>query len=276
MKMVWWCLAAVCVLCATFAATGASAALPELGKCEKVQKVKEGTKEHYDGVFTNAGCTTLSKRKRGRYEWAPESGTLVPKETYAEPMNFETAGTFKEPGTDYECGQAKFESPEITGPKTEKFSKIELDNCGPENQACWTAPDKGATIFDEMSVEAELGMITVGKNKKKTTAGWVLEGLSMVFECGPESPEVESFHTLEGSAIGVVRKVNVMEGQTEINFQAKEGKQIPEAFEGSETTHTLTMTSLAGAAKTTEQAGLTGQVINRYTYPEEWEVKAKE
>jgi hypothetical protein len=60
------CLVAVLVVGA-IVAVGASAQAPEYGRCEKAPKVGKA----YAGEFTNAGCTTKSEAKTGKYEWHP-------------------------------------------------------------------------------------------------------------------------------------------------------------------------------------------------------------
>ena len=58
------CAALVCALGAVVA-SGASAALPELGRCVKVT----GT-----GAYTRENCVAVSKTHTGNYEWAPGPG----------------------------------------------------------------------------------------------------------------------------------------------------------------------------------------------------------
>ena len=54
---------------AAFAASGAYAELPEIGRCAKLEGLKEGHKTKYSGKYTNKKCTKTSASSTGKYEW---------------------------------------------------------------------------------------------------------------------------------------------------------------------------------------------------------------
>jgi len=62
--------------------------------------------------------------------------------------------------------------------------------------------------------------------------------------------------TIEGSAIGLIRPVDVMRELFKLSYLATGGKQVPEKFEG-EPKDTLTQKWLSGVELVSEQVGLT-------------------
>jgi alpha-tubulin suppressor-like RCC1 family protein len=241
----------------------AASSLPEVGRCVKVT-----TK---NGAYSHAGCTILAASHRGGFEWMPGPGE---KKKFAgisvEGVKLETVG--KQTIT---CGGGTFEG-EYTGAKT---ASVTFNLIGCENgkkQSCQSAPVIEGEIQSPTPEEAELGFITGGE---KTTVGLDLKPKSpstnlWTFECG-KPPETTVAGAIEGSAIGSVKRINVMSEEFTLTYKAKGGKQAPERFEGG-LKDTLLITSTAGAGKgekSEEQAGLIATV----TVPNEepLEIKAK-
>ena len=67
-------IVAACALGA-LAASSASAALPEIGRCVKVEGVKEGHTTKFDGKYSDHKCTRASATSKGKFEWEPGAGT---------------------------------------------------------------------------------------------------------------------------------------------------------------------------------------------------------
>jgi hypothetical protein len=73
----WLTGSAVALACATAVLAppvSAAAPSPELGRCMKLEGVKEGKKTVYHGSYVNSKCTKLSAVKNRKYEWAPGVG----------------------------------------------------------------------------------------------------------------------------------------------------------------------------------------------------------
>jgi len=257
-------LVALCV--SGSAAASASAAPPEVGRCQKVEPVQEGKKARYHGAYTNRACTKPSATDSGKFEWASGPGTdktftAVPNHT----PTFETTG-----GKTVQCQSGEFKGAEYTGAKTEKFSGIKLVNCvNPAGRVCQTNPEDSSVIEDVAPVEGELGVVAGGASP---TVGWDLKDVLFVFVCADEAKTLElgEDQVIEGSVIGVVRKsasdLNKMSGETQIEFEQAGGKQLPEAFEGG-AKDTLTNTRLVGTDNSTEQMGLSARESDTYGEP---------
>jgi hypothetical protein len=70
------CAVASLALCFCLGAgvASASAALPEIGRCVKVEGVKEGKKTHYHGAYATSKCDKPKPGHVGKYEWMPGLG----------------------------------------------------------------------------------------------------------------------------------------------------------------------------------------------------------
>ncbi len=258
-------LAALVVLC-SLAAASASAELPELGRCVKVEGVASGKKTVYSGAYTGKKCTHLSPTKKGKYEFLPGPGTAnhfygIGEEP--EPV-LETTG-----GAKVECATETVEG-EYTGPKTEK-AKVTFGGCqtGTETvRFCGTNPVKESVIEGTGTFEGELGVI---KNGPKPVVGWDLKreggGPAFIFKCGTP-PQTVTLETIEGSVIGTLghglfgTNVNNMSEFATIKYKAVKGLQQPEMFEG-QPADVFTTTSLTGVTSTTEQTGLSTTLNTR-------------
>jgi hypothetical protein len=270
-KLPGLCLLAVCALSAV-AVSSASAALPELGRCEPVEAVKEGKKTVHHGVYSNKACTVHNAKTKGKYEWTAGPGANNTFTAETSEWILET-----QDGAKVECTEGTLKGAEFTGPKTEKFSSIELANCLTGlGKHCQTNPRDENFIEDPTSVEGELG--TIKGTAPKQTYGWDLKGVKFLFTCGTP-PEAEVIELVEGSVIGAIKRgessnLNVMASNTQVFYKQEEGSQLPEAFEGG-SKDTLTTTAIAGASKTEEQTGLSGAQLSR-NFGEPLEIKTKE
>jgi hypothetical protein len=253
-KIAATCVVALLTTCA-LAAANASAALPEFGRCTKVEGVMEGKKTVYHGDYKSANCIKPSPGKTGKYEWLAGPGA-EPKWTgfseNPESVTLETVGHAK-----VKCGEAILEG-EYTGPKTETV-KLELSEC--ESPALHEpCQDAGAEFAGEIvaeSLEGEIGFISDGA---KPSVGLDLKHSPDIaaFECGT-LPEIAATGVVEGSVIAPLTRIDYMTKQFRLKFKAPEGKQVPQSFEGA-AKDTLTTTLLVGLSRTVEESGLTAHV----------------
>jgi len=238
-------------------AAGASAGLPELGRCVKVP----------GGKYAGSNCLRLAARK-GSYEWEAGPGE---KKKFAGAsttlVTLETVGAKRK----ISCSSAQFEG-EYTGAKTETL-KVALVGCGEvaNSKGCQSSPLAEGEITGEL--EGELGYIVGGE---KPQAGWDLKPKSpatslFTFTCG-KLPEVALLATIEGSVIGRALPIDKMAVESKITYKALRGVQSPQSFEGG-AKDTLTGKFLAGVESTTEELGLSGVRVDENEEP--LELKAK-
>jgi hypothetical protein len=259
-------LAALVVLCSLTAAS-ASAELPELGRCVKVEPVMTGNKKVYSGAYKGKTCTTQSPTKKGKWEFLPGPGPAnhfygIGEEP--EPV-LETTG-----GRKVECSSEVVEG-EYTGPKSLK-AKLSFTGCSTGSEPrreCQTNPAKEGVVEGTGTFEGELGTIAAGS---KPVVGWDIKreggGPSFVFQCG-KPPQGVTLETIEGSVIGTLAKgffgtdINKMSEYATIKYTQKKGLQQPEMFEGG-AKDALSTTIVEGlAAPVTEQTGLETKVEAR-------------
>jgi hypothetical protein len=252
-------LAALVVLC-SLAAASASAELPELGRCVKIEGVVTGKKTVYNGAYRGKTCTATNKTNKGKYEFLPGPG----------PANhFYGIGEEPEPvlettaGRKIECSEEILEG-EYTGPKTLK-AKISFGGCSTGSEPrrnCQTNPVTEGQIEGGGTFEGTLGTIT---NAAKPVVGWDIKreggGASFTFECGIP-PQGLTAETIEGSVIAPLAKgffgtdINKMSEYATLKYRQKKGLQSPEMFEGG-AKDVLSTTLVEGlAAPVTEQTGL--------------------
>jgi hypothetical protein len=236
-------LAAVVV--AAVAAASASAALPELGRCEAVSKT---------GKYQYSNCVKPNLAGKGNFEWKPGPGAKPKFAAEVSSVKLETVGK-----TTVLCASADYTG-EWTGAKA-ALVNLAFHSC--ENPAtkkvCSTNPTAGAEIKTEQALEGELGFIVGGE---KPTVGLDLKAKSpstilLMFTCGgPPEPELGEPWLVEGSVIAPIKPVDVGRTEFKLFYKATAGHQTPEQFEGG-VKDTLITERLLGTEKKTEQAGLT-------------------
>jgi len=263
-----------CGLCLAIAAS-ASGALPELGRCAKVEATKEGHKKLYHGKYTDKKCTKESSKSNGKYEWTPGPGAETGFESPGtlEPATLQTTG-----GREIACADSK-QFGEFLGPRTAN-TEISLYECKEtaSGEPCQSlrpeenppTPQEGTILSN--AAEAELGLISGGSKPK---VGWAYKAKSgsalFQFECG-KTTGLGTKVTIEGSFIGVVKKVNRMLEEDEMRYSALGGKQSPAQFEGG-SPDVLTATFLSPSLQsTTEQIGYSAEEEQSYSEP--LEIKA--
>ena len=250
----WACCVLFGLSLSVVAASSATAALPELGRCVPAEETMEGKKTVHHGAFSNHGCTKVNATHTGKYEWLPGPGPEGKAFTghLAAPA-FETNG-----GIRIECGSGHVEG-EYTGAKTATITKLELTTCvsGTPAKFCQTELAVPDVIKNVGNLEAELGPL----GGAKSFAGWDLKSgtpVFLTFTCGDKG-EVESVNTIEGSVIGPIHTggrsyFNRMNKTGLVRYKQTAGVQLPEAFEGG-SKDTLTLTQVQGVGHTTEPIG---------------------
>jgi hypothetical protein len=239
-------IVAVAVAGSAFAASSASAALPELGRCAKGASPT--------GAYKYKSCVIPAPGHTGAYEWEPGPGAKPKFSALIGLVTLETVGK-----ATVKCGSGQF-SGEWTGPKTASVNLL-FGGClnGASKKTCQTSPTGQGDIKSEQALEGELGFIQGGEKpvvgldvKPKSPSTTLLS-----FTCGgPPETGVGEPWSLEGSVIGQIKPTNLMTPTLKLIYKAVAGKQIPEQFE-SGVKDTLIANRLVGTEPKTEQAGLT-------------------
>jgi hypothetical protein len=252
-------LASLALASSAVAAEYPVTALPQLGRCVLVGKLK--------GQWAGRNCSQLTPGK-GSYEWN-EGASKKKFEGISEALvPLETVGG-KASGHAIVCSAATV-SGEYTGAKTESV-KLALIGCQRTStkQSCQTNPTPGMGEGEiEASLSGELGFIKTGSIP---TAGWDWKGWSVTATCG-KLPEVISTDKIEGSVIGQVLKTGIMIGEQKIKFRQTAGKQIPERFAGEPTD--VLMSEFTGSSK--EQTSMAGTFVTESEEPLEIKVMCME
>jgi hypothetical protein len=277
------CAAAV-VAAPLIGAAGASAELPEVGRCLKVES---------GGKYKNDSCTTAATANEGHWEWSPGSGATGTGALFegvrGNPSGFETVG-----GTKIYCTDQWIEG-KWTGPRTALINELAFYPCDLQTHP----PTEGGpncltdglgeytehplidaeTIRIDQPVEAELGFIergtTTPKVGLKIKSPVSLESPMFAFFCGGVlSPEmrVPQLWTISGEAIGSAKPVDKMTEEQGFEFDFKKGTQVPEHFE-SGSPAVLTAHIEGADTSRTEQVGIRYYPLAKTAEP--IEVKAK-
>jgi hypothetical protein len=278
LRMIGPCLLVAAVV-GLIGASQASAALPEFGRCLKVEGVKEGNRTHHHGRYKNRTCLTESAGgNSGRYEWFPGPGAETAEKEYENPGSLEPATLTTTNGTTIACKNHKAFG-ELTGEKTET-SEIILFEC--ENTAlhvpCQTLlvegkpqEELGKIIFEPM--EGTLGYVS--QTGKKPVVGWDLKpklgSLISLFECGT-TKGLGTKVILEGSVILQVKTTDVPKEEFKAAFVASGAQQEPEMLEGG-AKDTLSADFLVGLENKTEAVSLSSKEVISTFEPTEYRAK---
>jgi hypothetical protein len=227
-RNLWFCAFAVLAVCGTTGAQTAAATeypltgLPEIGRCVPVA----GT-----GLYKYKNCVTHHPSGKGNYEWLPGPGETNNKyEATLNKFKLETVA-----GNIVQCGGF------ITGEyKDSKKATVELEMKGCVNlqtkQRCQgPTPEEGEINAPAGGIEAEIGFI---KSGDKPIVGWDIKPKAeqpspnvLEFTCGTPVTETVQNWAVEGSVIGVVKRINIMSTFFKVTYKATGGKQEPEAWE---------------------------------------------
>jgi hypothetical protein len=233
-------------LVAAFAAAQASAALPELGRCEPA-----GT----SGKYKYKNCI-IPASGNGAFEFHPGPGAKPKFEASIATPQLQTVG-----GKKVGCSVGGI-SGEWTGPKTATITSLAFEGCGSATQhtKC-TSGLSGTSISNGNPLEAELGLIVGGE---KPVVGLDIRAKSpntevLSFQCGTPITEPPAEHwTIEGSVIGSLKPPNRMVSEYKLLYAATNGLQQYQKFEGGGTdVLSAKILNLETLGMTTEQVGLT-------------------
>ncbi len=219
-------LVLVGIVCA-LAATAASAAPPEFGKCEPVKAEKEGKKTVYHGGFTDSKCTKVSASKEGKYEWYPLTGSIA----------FTAVGTPMRA----EGGKKKGSKPnELVCVTTEDHGSLStfrvrivviFKGCQSGTMKYESEKQEEGTVVTS-ELEGTLGIEKAGGTAKQDKVGIAFKPVT------EEIPWWEIFCVIGpkpiivgGTAIARISPNHQSTGQT-LTFSGSNGKQKPEQFEG--------------------------------------------
>jgi hypothetical protein len=223
MRIVGLCVVGACAFCAV-AASGASAALPELGRCVKVAV---GT-----GGFAKSNCVAVSKKHNGEFEWEPGPGAQKGFKVLLSSVVLENTQ-----GHRIICTSGQLTG-EYTGVKSLKMTKVVGEGCEDitHHTSCYTNPNNPAVLESETPLVGELGDVPGSKTEANPWLGWDLKAESMLsstmlsFACG----EAKGFiaFMLEGSVIGRVTKTNLMQTGFALTYKQSAGVQALKSFIG--------------------------------------------
>lgn len=221
------CLVAVFATSAV-AVASASAAAPEIGRC-----VVSPSKT---GLYTNNNCTKLAKANKktgkieGGYEW--EAGVANEGRSGAKNKftgESATATLESAVGVKVQCTHEQ-SSGEFTSPKTVGNINVTFTGCkeGLENK-CTSPGAKEAEIKTD-TLAGELVWEKWGSKLKKVAIRLFPQSGSLfaAFKCGPGNSEVRENSSLGG--ILAPLPVGKMETKVDQKFEAKKGKQKPDAY----------------------------------------------
>ena len=241
------------------ASTGASAAVPELGRCVPAETP-------HTGEYKGRSCIAPAEGK-GRYNFIPGPGAKPKFEGTSS-----DAPVLEMPNLTISCSAATFNG-EYTGAKT---ASVTVDLIGCVNLAtlkkCQSNPLKEGEIETPVPLEGELGFINLG--------GRILVGLDLkhepslvAFTCGEPAEPPEVAGTVEGSVIAQIAPLNSMREELALRYRTAGGKQVPESFEGGPK-DTLSVKLVSGLTTTTEEAALKNKLVEVLN-EEAIEIKAK-
>jgi len=278
-------LAAACALGA-LAASASSAALPELGRCIKLEGTKEpGQKRVFTGKYTNRKCTAESPSSTGKFEWFP--GTKAGGEEWESGGPPVTVKLETAQGRGIECAKSKMVGKYTSS--TTSTSELKLEECleNTTKQFCTNeVPEKPENpgeiqilkqTVNSQPLEGKLGYIK--KAGTKPQVGWEYKAQSgpdvFVFECGQVYGSGRKF-TVEGAYIGEVWKPidRMSEEESFVRYHGQLGKQSPESFEGGpKATLTVNIMNLETLEFTTEALSF-GMALEEQETEEPLEIKA--
>jgi hypothetical protein len=226
-KVTGLCLVAVVAMSA-IAATGASAANPEFGRCIKT-KAGGGTK------YNSAKCTVVAVGEKENYEWyaAFGSGKPLEKTGFTAVLKPETIATLEtKDGKKVTCrkliAKAKF-----TSNTTISGSQTDFSECESSGIKCNTE-GAGVGVIQVKELEGELGVISKGETGVKDKIGTVVwpkggtatSGAEFVeFACGGLVVKVKN------SVIAPITS-NAMKLSATVKYTAAKGVQKPTKFLG--------------------------------------------
>src|SRR5664280_2167850 len=232
-RIIGLCLVAAFAMSA-IAATGASAANPEYGRCIK-------TTTGVKGKYSSATCTVLAKEvKTEKYEWYAAFGSAKPLEkagfkTALKPTTKATLET--KAGTKVICtgleGAGKY-----TGNKTVLITKTTFTGCESGGIKCNTT-GFGTGMIEIEPLSGELGVITKVSPSTKDKIGNVVFPKGGSPTSGSPVAEWQCASLVVKVRNSVISPVtsNAMKAAATVKFTGAKGIQKPLKFEGGPNTY---------------------------------------
>jgi hypothetical protein len=214
----------VLMACAA-AVAGASAAVPERGKCVSGKE------------FENKGCTVSGAANK--FKWEPNVKTAFSSTSGASITRSRTPEGTELPAV--ECAKSKSKGDYI-GPKGSEFTTT-FEGCVSAGERCTGGAKAKAGEIVTNKLEGTLGFISpgvVGEDVKAVGGGVIAS-----FKCGPNDVEID------GSVIGEIGSgvYNVAASSETLTFRESGGKQEPTKLEGgSEDTLKAEINALGGGS----------------------------
>jgi len=256
------------ILSGTLAAAGAryvraQALLPTLGRCQKVEGVKEGKTTGFHGGYNDSGCTEENPSRFGKFEWSPGPGAGNKFTGTSTTVTLETTGK-----SQIRCA-ASTSHGEYTGTKSATLG-LTLTGCKLTSggEACQSSGSAAGEIT-AAGLKATLGFIQDIDQEGEVLAsvGWDLQHEPSIIsgECGSAKRAL----VVTGSVIAPISPVEKMASAYTLKLTQTGGKQVPESFE--EQPKDTLSESLGGG--TSEQAGL--KATEKITNEEKLEFKVQ-
>jgi hypothetical protein len=207
-RLVGLCVFATMAVSCAFAATGASAAAPEYGRCVKKAKA-EGS------GYTSSKCTVAGEGTKAKYEWL--AGAAKRKFTTSGGAGKLETVDGKTVTCEVESSEGEFSS---TNFKQETTS-VRFKGCKSDGFACTTEGLKEGEL-ETRELLGEVGFETGTKTALELRPGPSAEGLFISFRCAGIKIEVRPH-----GGILVPIKNDAMKSTEKLKYKATKGIQKP-------------------------------------------------
>jgi hypothetical protein len=248
---------------ASAAAVKVQSELPEVGRCTKVEAIKEGKEKLFKGGFFDAGCIEESAAKEGKYEWAPGPG---PSNKFTGKG---TAATLETVGKAIVKCSGSTATGEYTGAKTATATVTFVGCTLAATKGSCHSSGAGTGEIVTSALEGELGFIK--EEYKEESELLVSVGLDLKHAPSIATAECvggKEAVVVEGSVIAPVTVLDKMAASSTLKYAQAAGVQTPEQFEvGAKDT----LVASLGAGP--QQAGLA--TTEKLAYGEKLEIKAE-
>lgn len=197
--------------------------LPELGRCVKLEGVKEGKTTTYDGSYINSGCTSF--QGHGQYEWTTGPGARPGFSVSGGAASLETVGGASRLTCSHTAGNGAYTGAKsatatltLTGCKL-AASKAQCRSAGAAAGEIVTSPLAGKLGFIEDAVEGGQLRVSVGLDLEHAPT-------LLAAECDGGVNVSAS-----GSVIAPFKTLEKTTATSTLVFSQTSGRQLPEAFE---------------------------------------------
>jgi hypothetical protein len=245
-------------------AVRAEATLPEFGRCEKVEGVKEGKVTVFHGAYFASNCVEEEREHKGTYEWHAGAGANNKFTAASGKTTLETVGkanvtcSGSTSAGEYTGTKTVTETVTLTGCILATAKREQCQSAGAGTGEIVTSPLQGKLGFITDQVKEEGLVVSVGLDLAH-------EPSLLTAECGSGKLSV----AVGGSVIAPITSLEKMVTASTLKYKAAKGVQAPEQFE--EGPKDTLMTSFGG-----EPAGPSGlTATEKITNEEKLEVKGE-